>query len=86
MPPAMLLAVDRRVFAEPRAVEVQRDGRWWPRLQSAWRFDPERGWVAEVTFSMEHEWGRGNHVDAVPADRVRLPPSIEPGGEPPRGG
>ena len=68
-----------RRYDPPRAVEVERDGRWWPVLQSAWRLlDDGRGWMAEVNYVVEYEWGREKHLGAVPADRVRLPDQRNP--------
>ena len=58
---------------EPVAVEVERDGEWHPGFLYGWRHDEERGWVAHVRCSRPNAWGRGNHVDAVPATRIRRP-------------
>jgi hypothetical protein len=58
---------------EPTVVEVERGGEWLPGLLYGWRQDEVRGWVAHVRYSQATEWGRGNHVDVVPAARVRQP-------------
>lgn len=63
-----------RRFDPPRPIEVQRDGHWWPGFQRAWRLcDDDRGWIADVEYVMQHEWGRGKHLDCVPPARLRLP-------------
>ena len=50
-----------------------RTGRWWPGLQSAWRLlDDDRGWLAEVEYSVDYDWGRGKHLAGVPAERLRV--------------
>jgi hypothetical protein len=57
----------------PRAVEVQLDdGRWVPGLQTAWVRQEGGSWRASVTFSLQHDHGRGNHLASLPAGRVRL--------------
>ena len=70
--PVRLLA--ERRYDPPRAVLVELDSQWWPGFQQAWRLTSDRGsWVAEVEFTAQYDWGRGKHLMAVPAKRVRLP-------------
>jgi hypothetical protein len=65
--------LDERRYDPPRLVQVEHSGRWWPGLQSAWRFgDDDRGGLAEVEFTVDYEWGRGKHLAGVPTDRLRL--------------
>lgn len=61
-----------RRFDEPRPVEVERDGVWWPGWQNAWVRWPDGSWRADVEFVAQYEWGAGKHVMSVPAERVRL--------------
>lgn len=49
------------------------DGLWVVGFQSAWVRQPDGSWRALVTYSVQHDRGRGNHLASVPADRVRLP-------------
>ncbi len=64
--------VDSRRFDEPREVEVEHDGAWWPGFQMAWRLlDDDRGWCADVEWRRAYDWGTGKHVGTVPANRVR---------------
>lgn len=64
----------QRRYDPPRLVEVEQDGGWWPGLQTAWRLcDDDRGWLAEVEYVVDYDWGRGKHLAGVPADRLRLP-------------
>lgn len=65
--------LDERLFDPPRLVEVERDGAWWPGVQRAWRLcDDHRGWMADVEYVVQHDWGLGTYVAPVPAERVRL--------------
>ena len=65
--------VGRRVFDEPRPVEVLRDDAWWPGSQLGWLLcDDGRGWVAHVRYRLTYEWGQGQHLHYVAANRVRL--------------
>jgi hypothetical protein len=53
-------------------VEIEQDGRWLPGLQHSWRrWDDDRGWVAEVEYTVVHPWGIRTRIDVLPADRVR---------------
>jgi hypothetical protein len=66
--------LDERRFTPPRAVEVEHDGRWWAGWQSAWRLcDDARGWMADVTWTEQHEWGPGSYLTMVPPERLRMP-------------
>ena len=40
--------------------------------------DDGRGWVGEVRYSIRYEWGVGNHVGFVSADRLRPRPEPAP--------
>ena len=69
-PPVRLL--EERRYDPPRHVLVEHEGRWWPGFQSSWRLcDDGRGWMAEVTWSADHEWGWGQHVAMAKPERVR---------------
>ncbi len=60
-------------YDPPRVIEVEHGGQWWPGFQSAWRLcDDGRGWMADVEYSVQHEWGRGKHLQTVPPERVRV--------------
>ncbi len=60
-------------FDPPCLVEVKQDGAWWPGLQRAWRLcDDDRGWMTDVEYSVQHEWGRGKHLQCVPPERLRV--------------
>jgi hypothetical protein len=60
-------------FDPPRLVEVEQDGAWWPGFQWAWRLcDDDRGWMAHVEYSVQHEWGRGKHLQSVPPELLRV--------------
>ena len=66
--------LDEQQFDPPRAVEVEHQGHWVLGYQRAWRLcDDTRGWMAEVRWSAQHEWGLGTHDTVVTPDRVRLP-------------
>jgi hypothetical protein len=68
-----LRLIEERRFDPPRAVEVEHEGRWWPGVQHAWRLcDDGRGWMADVEYVVEHEWGIGKHLPVVPPERVRV--------------
>lgn len=58
-------------FHPPRPVEVEHEGRWWSGLRSARRHDAG-GWVADVEYTVAYDWGPGEHLAVVTADRVRL--------------
>ncbi len=65
--------VDERRYDPPRAVLVEHEGRWWPGFQSRWRLcDDGRGWMAQVEFVAQHDWGPGKHLMSVPPAQVRL--------------
>jgi hypothetical protein len=65
--------VQQREFDPPRPVEVEHDGRWLPALQRSWHlWDDDRGWVAEVEYTVTYEWGLLTRVAVLPADRLRL--------------
>jgi hypothetical protein len=60
-------------FDPPRPVEVERDGHWWTGSQSAWQLcDDGRGWMAQVEYSVQYEWGLGKHLQSVPPERIRV--------------
>lgn len=66
--------LDEQEFDPPRRVEVELEGHWWPGFQSAWRLcDDDRGWMADVEFTAQHQWGPGKYRPMVPPHRVRLP-------------
>ena len=53
-------------------MEFEHDGRSWPGLQTARRrLDDGRGWLAEAMWGVDQRWGRGKHLAAVPAERLR---------------
>jgi hypothetical protein len=60
-------------YDPPRVVEVEHGGQWSQGFQSAWRLcDDGRGWMAQVEYSVQHEWGRGKHLQTVPPERLRV--------------
>jgi hypothetical protein len=62
-----------RNYDPPRAVEVERDGAWFPALQHSWQlWEDGRGWMADVEWTECHYWGTRTVGAMVPADRVRL--------------
>ncbi len=74
--PVVRLLEERR-FDPPRRVEVEHDGRWLAGHQEAWRLcDDGRGWMADVTWTEQHEWGLGRYVTTVTPDRVRPPAHV----------
>ncbi len=67
------VTADLRAFDPPRAVEVQLDdGRWVPGLQAAWLRSPGGPWRASVSYSLQHDHGRGTHLATLPPERVRV--------------
>jgi hypothetical protein len=63
----------RHALDEPRPVEVLRDGAWWPGQQLGWLLcNDGRGWVAYVRYRVAYEWGQGQHLHYVTADRLQL--------------
>lgn len=69
---APVQVLDERLFIPPRLIEVEHEGVWWPGAQRAWRLcDDGRGWMADVEYVADHEWGPGKYVQSVPARRVR---------------
>ena len=72
VPEPRVRVLEERRFDPPRAVLVEHDGAWWPDWQRAWRVcDDGRGWIAEVTWTEEHDWGPGNCVTVVRPERVQ---------------
>jgi hypothetical protein len=75
----MLVVALIRLLAErrhdpPWAVEVEDGGHWWPGFHSRWLLCVDgRGWMAQVEFSMQHEWGGREHLQSVPPERLRIP-------------
>jgi hypothetical protein len=66
--------IDQRCYDPPRSVEVGQNGQWWPGFQVAWRLTSDRDyWVADCEYAVAYDWGRGKHLQCVPAERVRLP-------------
>lgn len=64
--------LEERHFDPPRAVEVEHAGHWWPGTQTAWRLcDNHRGWMADVSWTEQHDWGPGKYLAMVPAERLR---------------
>jgi hypothetical protein len=71
MPVVQLL--EQRTFDPPRCVEVEYNDRWWPASQSAWRLcNDGRGWMADCSWTEQHDWGPGRYLMVVPPDRIRL--------------
>jgi hypothetical protein len=71
MPVVRLL--EQRTFDPPRQVEVEHNGRWWTGAQAAWRLcDDHRGWMADVTWTEQHDWGPGKYMTMVPPERIRV--------------
>ncbi|MCU1614693.1 MAG: hypothetical protein JWO98_2233 [Frankiales bacterium] len=69
---ASVRLLEERGFDPPRAVEVEHNGSWWPASQIAWRCcDDGRGWMADVSWTEQHEWGPGKYLTMVPPERVR---------------
>jgi hypothetical protein len=65
--------IEERRFNPPRPVVVEKDGAWWPGFQRAWRVcDDGRGWMADVEFTAQYDWGLGKHLATVTPHRVRL--------------
>jgi hypothetical protein len=65
--------LDERRYDPPRSVLVEHHGSWWPASQAAWRLcDDDRGWMAEVTWTEQHDWGPGKCLTMVPPERVRV--------------
>jgi hypothetical protein len=53
--------IEERRFDPPRPVEIEHDGRWWAGTQTAWRLcDDARGWMADVTWTEQHDWAPGS--------------------------
>lgn len=74
VPEPIVRVLEEQLFYPPRAVEVEHGGAWWPGTQNAWRLcDDERGWMAEVRWTEQHQWGPGTYDTMVAPDRVRLP-------------
>lgn len=68
--------LEERPFDPPRQVEVEHNGAWWPAFQTAWRLcDDGRGWMADVEWAEQYEWGLGKHVKMVPPQRLRPTPA-----------
>ncbi|WP_139263637.1 hypothetical protein [Geodermatophilus africanus] len=67
------MASDLRRIDPPRVVQVQLDdGRWVEGFQDAWVRQSDGSWRASVSYRLDHEWGRGTHLAALPPERVRL--------------
>jgi hypothetical protein len=65
--------LQERIYDPPRPVEVERDGRWLPALQHAWHlWDDDRGWEAQVEYTVTYAWGIRTRSAVVSADRLRL--------------
>ena len=65
--------VEERRFDPPRPVDVEHAGQWWCGYQAAWRLcDDQRGWMADVTWTEQHDWGPGKYVTMVRPERVRI--------------
>jgi hypothetical protein len=72
--------IEERRFDPPRQVEVEHNGRWWLASQAAWRLcDDGRGWMADVTWMEQHDWGQGKYLTMVPPTRLR-PVAVDPSG------
>jgi len=73
--PAVVDTTETRRFDPPRPVEVLVDGAWRPGLQQGWRREGE-AWTADVSWFAGYAVAEGRQVDRVPADQIRLPPSV----------
>src|SRR3954463_3951315 len=74
VPEQPVRVLEERRFDPPRRVEVESHGAWHVGYQRAWRLcDDTRGWMAEVRWSEQHEWGLGTYDTMVTPQRVRLP-------------
>ena len=62
-----------RRYDPPRPVEVEHGGQWCPGFQSRWLLcDDDRGWMAQVEYTAQHEWGRSKHLASVPPERLHI--------------
>jgi len=62
-----------RRYDPPRPVEVEHKGQWCPGFQSRWLLcDDDRGWMAQVGYTAQHQWGRARHLESVPPERIRM--------------
>ena len=51
-------------------LEVEQNRQWWPGFQFAWRLTSDRDyWVADCEYAVAYDWGRGKHLQCVPAER-----------------
>jgi len=65
--------IEVRRFDPPRSVEVEHNGRWWTGTLAAWRLcDDARGWMADVSWIEQHEWGPGKYLTMMTPDRLRI--------------
>jgi len=65
--------LEAQMFDPPRRVEVEHNDAWHTGYQRPWRLcDDSRGWMAEVRWSEQHEWGLGTQDTMVEPDRVPL--------------
>jgi hypothetical protein len=72
-PLAVVHLIEERLFDRPRRVEIEHGGRWWPASQSAWRLcDDGCGWMADVAWTEQHEWGPGKYMTMVSPERIRV--------------
>jgi hypothetical protein len=72
-PMGVVHLIEERLFDSPRPVEVEHGGRWWVGTQAAWRLcDDGRGWMADCTWTEQHDWGPGRYLTMVPPERVRV--------------
>jgi len=74
VPEQPVRVLEEQKFDPPRRVEVDHNDAWHIGYQRAWRLcDDTRGWMAEVRWSAQHDWGLGTSDTMVTPDQVRLP-------------
>ena len=53
---------------------MEHDGQWWAAARLPGGFcDDNRGWMADVTWTQQHDWGPGKYMTMVPPERLRVP-------------
>jgi len=60
-------------YDPPHPVEVEHEGQWCPGFQLRWMLcDDDRGWMAQVEYTAQHDCGYGKHLASVPPERIRI--------------